>query len=160
MASTDGLFAVLASLGGVGLAGLLRPVVTPLSYLAAGVLVVLAIRTIVRAVRPPAELVRASRLTPLRSYLGLLALTAVNPTTLIYFVAIVLGGQSRGVAGTFDAAVLFPLGVFVASASWQLVLAGSGLLLGRTLSRPSGRRAVAVVSGLIMLGLAASLLRP
>jgi len=160
VASTDGLFAVLASLGGVGLAGLLRPVVTPLSYLAAGVLLVLAIRTILRAMRPPAELVAGQRLTPLRSYLGLLALTAVNPTTLIYFAAIVLGGQSGGLTGTFDAAVLFPLGVLVASASWQLVLAGSGLLLGRTLSRPAGRRTVAVVSGLIMLALAANLLMP
>lgn len=158
VASTDGLFAVLASLGGVGLAGVVHPVVGPLSYLAAGVLLVLAIRTIVRALRPPAVIVDARRLTPFRGYLGLLALTAVNPTTLIYFVAIVLGGQSRGLAGTFAAAVLFPLGVFVASAGWQLVLAGSGLLLGRTLSTPGGRRTVAVASGLIMLALAANLL--
>ncbi|HEX4726587.1 MAG TPA: LysE family transporter [Jatrophihabitans sp.] len=161
VASTDGLFAVLASLGGVGLAGLLRPVVTPLSYLAAAVLVVLTIRTIVRAARPvPTGLVGGRRPTPVRSYLGMLALTAVNPTTLIYFVAIVLGGQARGLAGTFGAAVLFPLGVFGASASWQLVLAGSGLLLGRTLSRPGGRRAVALISGLIMLALATNLAWP
>jgi arginine exporter protein ArgO len=161
VASTDGLFAVLAGVGGVGLARLLHPVVTPLRYLAAAVLVLLAIRTIVRAMRPPStEFVGGRRLTPLRSYLGMLALTAVNPTTLIYFVAIVLGGQSRGLAGTFDAAVLFPLGVFGASASWQLVLVGSGLLLGRALSRPSGRRVVAAISGVIMLALAANLAWP
>jgi arginine exporter protein ArgO len=56
--------------------------------------------------------------------------------------------------------VLFPLGVFGASASWQLVLAGSGLLLGRTLSRPGGRRVVAAISGVIMLTLAANLAWP
>lgn len=161
VASTDGIFAVLASAGGVGLARLLRPVATPLSYLAAVVLVILAGRTIARAVRPrlsPAGVVRAARLTPMRSYLGLLALTAVNPTTLIYFIAIVLGGQSHRAAGTFGAAVLFPIGVLGASASWQLALAGSGAVLGHALRGPRGQRLVALASGAIMLGLAASLL--
>ncbi|HET6209056.1 MAG TPA: LysE family transporter [Jatrophihabitans sp.] len=160
VASTDGIFAVLATVGGVGLAGLLRPVTTPLSYLAAAVLVLLAARTIARAVRPVGSAAGpvGARLSPLRSYLGLLALTAVNPATLIYFIAIVLGGQARGGAGTLGAAVLFPVGVFLASASWQLVLAGSGALLGHTLRGPAGQRVVAAASGAIMLGLAGSLL--
>ncbi|HJQ00452.1 MAG TPA: LysE family transporter [Jatrophihabitans sp.] len=159
VASTDGIFAVLATVGGVGLARSLRPVATPLSYLAAAVLVVLAGRTIARAVRPvsSADLVGAVRLTPLRSYLALLALTAVNPATLIYFMAIVLGG-SHGAAGTFGAAVLFPIGVLGASASWQLTLAGSGAVLGHALRGPRGQRLVAMASGTIMLGLAGSLL--
>ena len=161
VASTDGIFAVLATVGGVGLARSLRPVATPLSYLAAAVLVVLAGRTIARAVRPrvsPTGVVGAVRLTPLGSYLGLLALTAVNPATLIYFMAIVLGGRSHGAAGTFGAAVLFPIGVLGASASWQLTLAGSGAVLGQALRGPRSQRLFALASGAIMLGLAGSLL--
>jgi arginine exporter protein ArgO len=167
VASTDGILAVLAAVGGVGLAQPLRPLATPLSYLAAAVLVVLAGRTVARAVRPgvsSAGVVGAPRLTRLRSYLGLLALTAVNPTTLIYFVAIVLGGRPDGAGHAVGSgralgtAALFAVGVFAASASWQLLLAGSGAVLGRVIGGPRGRLAIAVVSGIIMLGLAASLL--
>jgi len=163
VASTDGIFAGLATAGGVGLARLLRPVATPLSYLGAAVLVLLAGRTIARAVRPKlssAGKVGAVRLTPLRCYLGLLALTAVNLATLIYFIAIVLGGRAHGAAGTVGAAVLFPVGVLGASASWQLALAGSGAILGHALRGPRGQRMVALASGAIMLGLAGSLLWP
>jgi arginine exporter protein ArgO len=174
VATTDGAFAVVAAMGGVGLGRLLRPVARPLTYLAALVLVVLAARTVLIAVhRRRMAAVAGSAgsaghapLRPVRAYLGLLTLTAVNPTTLIYFIAIVLGdqasggGHSDGGSRTLSAAALFAIGAFGASASWQLFLAGSGAVLGRAIRGPRGQLAIATTSGLIMFGLAGSLLWP
>jgi arginine exporter protein ArgO len=161
VATTDGAFAVVAAVGGVGLGRLLRPVARPLTYLAALVLVGLAVRTVLIAVhrrRTVSALGNAGsvRLRPVRAYLGLLALTAVNPTTLIYFIAIVLGGHASG-GRTLSAAALFAIGAFGASASWQLFLAGSGAVLGRAIRGPRGQLAIAAVSGVIMIALAGSL---
>jgi arginine exporter protein ArgO len=62
------------------------------------------------------------------------ALTAINPTTLISFTALVIGAR-LGSSGQPAARALFVLGTFVASASWQLCLAAAGALLGRLLNR-------------------------
>jgi arginine exporter protein ArgO len=67
-----------------------------------------------------------------------LALTAINPGTLISFTALVIGAR-LGSAMPVGARALFVLGTFVASVSWQLVLAAAGAMLGRLLS---SRRAV------------------
>ena len=46
LATTDALFALVAAIGGAGLETILRHVATPLTYLAAAVLIVLAVRTV------------------------------------------------------------------------------------------------------------------
>jgi arginine exporter protein ArgO len=164
VATTDGLFAAVAVAGGVGLQKLLRPVTRPLIYLSAAVLVVLALRTIAIAVRryraiSPTQATEVSALGPLRAYVGLIALTAMNPTTVIYFAALVLGGraESHGSASAISGG-LFAAGAFLASANWQLFLAGSGAMLGRVLTSQRGQLCVPVLSGAIMLALAGQLL--
>ena len=65
-------------------------------------------------------------------------MTAVNPATVVTFAAVVLG-RSAG-DGSFDWAtvVLFAVGAFAASATWQLVLARPACsLLGRLLTGPA-----------------------
>jgi arginine exporter protein ArgO len=57
-------------------------------------------------------------------------MTTMNPLTVVYFTALVLGRQAAAAPGRADQAV-FVVAVFVASASWQLVLAGGGAFLGR-----------------------------
>jgi arginine exporter protein ArgO len=99
-----------------------------------------------------------SRLTPLRAYVTLIAMTAVNPATVITFAAVVLG---RGAGdGTFDWAtvVLFAIGAFGASATWQLVLVSGGSLLGRLLTGRRGQLGISICSAVIMLGLAVAIL--
>ena len=71
---------------------------------------------------------------------------------MVYFVALVLG---RGdVLGSGPAGVAFTAGVFLASASWQLLIAGGGSLIGRALTGPRGRRVTALLSSAIIAALA------
>jgi arginine exporter protein ArgO len=52
------------------------------------------------------------------------------------------------------ASILFVIGVVCASASWQLLLAGGGSLVGRALTGPRGRLATALVSSAVIAALA------
>jgi arginine exporter protein ArgO len=160
-ATADGLYALVAVAGGAAATALIRPVATPLRLVAAAVLVRLAARTAWTAWRahrspvaaPPGRL---SLTTPRRAYAGLLGLTLLNPATVVYFGALVLGEQA-GRARSLAAAGLFVAAAFVASASWQLLLAAGGSVLGRLLSGPRGRLATAFVSSAVILALAVRL---
>ncbi|WDZ84191.1 LysE family transporter [Micromonospora cathayae] len=154
VAAADGLYAAVAALGGAAVAGLVAPVAGPLRLVAAAVLLALAGHTTWRALRPrtpTAVPVRRGLDTPPRAFLGLLALTVLNPATVVYFTALVLG---RPDATDPAAAVLFVLGAFLASASWQLLVAASGSLVGRLLTGPRGRLVTALVSSVLIAGLA------
>jgi arginine exporter protein ArgO len=101
-------------------------------------------------------LAQHSKLSPARAYLSLFALTAINPATVITFAAVVIGRSQIG--SSWLAVALFALGAFVASAVWQLLLAGGGSLLGRLLRGRRGQLGISLGSALIMLALSASVL--
>ncbi|MFJ4678003.1 LysE family transporter [Kitasatospora sp. NPDC088783] len=70
-----------------------------------------------------------------RSFLRFALLTAVNPTTALYFTALITGrGSAAG-----DGSTAFVVGVFLASLVWQQVLAAAGALAGSRLG-PRARR--------------------
>ena len=153
-----GLGAATAAVGGAAVAGLIRPVATPFRWLAAVVLLALAVRTAVVAWRQHRDPQRAARAdrgldTPGRAYLALLALTLLNPATVVYFSALVLGRQA-GAPRSPAASVVFVAAAFVASASWQLLLAVGGSAVGRFLTGPRGRLATALVSSAVITVLA------
>ncbi|MER5520200.1 LysE family transporter [Streptomyces sp. NPDC002763] len=159
VASADGLYALLAAVGGAALATALVPVLGPLRLLSALVLVALAVRGAAVALRQYRERrlsTRAERPVPGpgRAYLGLLGITLLNPTTVIYFAALVVGTRSAEPVRPLEQGV-FVLAAFAASASWQLLLAGGGALLGRSLTGHRGRLVTALLSSCVMLGLAA-----
>ncbi|MEU9866010.1 LysE family transporter [Streptomyces sp. NPDC047971] len=162
VAAADGLYAVIAVLGGSALVPLLTPVMTPLRWVSAVVLVGLAARsawTAVRAYRARNLATRddlGSPLTPLRAFVTFLGITILNPMTVIYFVALILATGPAGPATSLDRTV-FVLAALVASASWQLFLATGGALLGRGLTGPRGRLATALVSSALIAGLAVHL---
>ncbi|MFC9291552.1 LysE family transporter [Streptomyces sp. NPDC057052] len=158
VATADGLYALLATLGGSALAAALRPVLGPLRWASALVLLALAARGATTAVHRH----RARRLTtrtvppppsPARAWLSLLGLTLLNPTTVVYFAALVLGTGTADAVRPFEQGV-FVLAAFAASASWQLLLAGSGALLGRALTGHRGRLLTALGSSAVMTALA------
>ncbi|MCA2212251.1 LysE family transporter [Jidongwangia harbinensis] len=153
-ATADGVYALVAVLGGAALAGLIAPIATPLRWVAAAVLVGLAGYTAVGAIRrrhrAPERPERPT--TALRAYLGILGLTLLNPATVVYFAALVLG---RGVAG---GGFWFVAGAFLASASWQLLIAGGGSLVGRLLTGERGRLITALVSSAVIAVLAVQIL--
>ncbi|MEV6707292.1 LysE family transporter [Micromonospora wenchangensis] len=95
--------------------------------------------------------------TPGRAFAGVLALTLLNPATVVYFAALVLGRADVARAAP-AAAALFVLGAFVASASWQMLIAGSGTLVGRVLAGPRGRLVTGLLSSLIIAALAVAML--
>jgi arginine exporter protein ArgO len=70
----------------------------------------------------------------------------VNPGTVIYFVALVMGLRLDTAPSALGLA-LFVAAVFAASASWQLVLACGGAMVGRALNSDRGRRVAALISG-------------
>ncbi|GAB3810261.1 LysE family transporter [Micromonospora zhanjiangensis] len=164
VATADGLYAAVAVLGGASLAALLAPAAGPLRLVAAGVLLAMAAYTVggaLRRHRAPTGATSAERAglgRPGRAYAGLLGLTLLNPLTVVYFAALVVGRQGAG-RFTPATAVAFVLGAFAASASWQLLIAGGGSLVGRLLAGPRGRLATALVSATLIAVLAVDLLR-
>jgi len=199
-ATADGVYALIAVLGGAALAAAIAPISTPLRWVAAVVLLLLAAHTAWSALRkraaesgpsgdharfaapteaasPDAGAARAESIagpvdvgrdgegrsaakgtagsldttTAGRAYLGVLGLTLLNPATIVYFAALVMG---RGGTG---GGVWFVIGAFVASASWQLLIAGGGALVGRLLTGDRGRLITAMVSSAVIAVLAVGL---
>ncbi|WP_306209300.1 LysE family transporter [Actinoplanes sp. RD1] len=153
-ATADGIYAAAAVLGGAALASAVAPVATPLRWLSAATLLVLAGWTVRAALTPPrpaAEMSRLDRAGPGTAYLAVLGLTVLNPATVVYFTALVLGRGGSGGGAWFVA------GAFVASASWQLLIAGTGAAAGRFLTTPRARRVTALVSGALIAVLAVGL---
>ena len=159
VASADGVYAAVAAVAGTALAPLLVPVVGPLRWTSVVVLIGLAVMGAVKAVRR----YRVQRLavieqeTPVgvrTAYFGMLGMTMLNPWTVIYFAALVLGGS--GVAGLGER-VVFVVAAFAASASWQLLLAGGGALLGRLLTGHLGKLVTALASTVLIVVLAVRL---
>ncbi|MFD9133107.1 LysE family transporter [Streptomyces bottropensis] len=164
VATADGLYALLAALGGMALAAALQPVLTPLRWVSALVLLALAARGAVTALRR----YRAGRLTtrpqrdpvsPARAYVALLGITLLNPTTVVYFAALVLGSRATDAVSPLEQGV-FVLAAFLASASWQLLLAGGGALLGRALTGHRGRLVTGLLSSAVIAVLAVLMLVP
>jgi arginine exporter protein ArgO len=157
VATADGLYATVAAVGGATAGRFVEPIGTPLRWVAAVVLVALAGRTLIQAIRRYRSPVRVSSRagldTPRRAYFGLLGLTLLNPATVVYFGALVLGRQATQPLGTAGD-VAFVAAAFVASASWQLLVAGGGSLVGRVLSGPRGRLTTALVSSAVIVVLA------
>ncbi|MFI5874743.1 LysE/ArgO family amino acid transporter [Streptomyces sp. NPDC051445] len=158
VALADGLYALVATVGGSAVAAVLRPVLTPLRWASAVVLLVLAARGAVTAVRQ----YRAHRLStrsvptppsPGRAFVSLLGITLLNPTTVIYFAALVLGTGTTDSARPLEQGV-FVVAAFLASASWQVTLAGGGALLGRALTGHRGRLVTTLASSTVMTVLA------
>jgi arginine exporter protein ArgO len=132
-ATADLLYCSLAALIGAAAADGLEPFAGPLKAGGAGVLAAIVAYRMWRLFRPPATVdVRATEWSVRRTYFGFLGLTLLNPLTITYFAALILGLQSKhtGPLGK----VLFVAGAFAASASWQLGLAGVGAALHHRLT--------------------------
>lgn len=186
VATVDGAYATLAVLGGSVVGPFVASIHEPLRWASVAVLVGLGVRMAWPAVRPvpapsPAvagrhhprwgnpgdavddagavaavEQAAGSHPSPARAYVTLVGLTAVNPATVVYFAALVTAGGLGAAAATSER-VAFVVGALVASASWQLVVATGGSLLGRALASPTAQRVTAAVGGGVVVLLAVRL---
>lgn len=162
IASVDGAYAILAGVGGAGLQAMLGEVSGWLTYAAAITLVVVAVHTMRTAFRRYRGDIQTrsqlSKLTPTRAYFNLVALTAINPATVVTFAAVIVGRASSRGGSSWLAVALFALGAFLASAIWQLLLAGGGSVLGRLLRTRRGQLRISLGSAFVMFGLAVGVL--
>lgn len=132
-ATADGLYAALAAIGGVALGAAIEPYEAPLRLVAGAVLLAIAVRGLAAMLRGPratpgtTEGTRAAAAT----YLRFVGLTLLNPMTVIYFAALMLGLPEIG-SGIPERGA-FVVGALAASLSWQLLLAAVGATAHRRL---------------------------
>ena len=133
-ATADLLYALLASLAGANLIALLKPIMMPLRIASGLVLIVIAIWAIWQGWRSTESPQKSAEICgPLRMYLQFVGITIINPLTVVYFTALILGRENAALL-TPSAQFQFILGVGLASLSWQTVLAGVGSFAGNRLS--------------------------
>jgi threonine/homoserine/homoserine lactone efflux protein len=123
-ATADVIYASVAMLAGPALVALISPVLLPARLIAAAMLLILALRQL-RSVdfttqaREPAAAGR--------TYATVLALTLLNPATVIYFASLTVGLPN--ISSDLAARALFVIGAGLSSLSWQWLLAGAGSTL-------------------------------
>jgi arginine exporter protein ArgO len=151
-ATADLLYAGLAVLGGATLASTVEAIGDPLRVISGLVLLIIAVIGLVRSRQPVDNSALEPRSADLvRTYGRFVGFTLINPTTVVYFAAVVIGlGVARGM--TAADGVLFVIGAFFASLSWQTLIAAMGAFAGHRLSVRS-RRAVTIVGNLVILAL-------
>ena len=154
VATADGLYALTAVLSGSALTRLIEPLAGALRLLAALVLLALAAHLAARAVRSyrtgsATTHASLSNPTPRRAYLALLGVTMLNPSTAIYFAALSVGARAGSRASSSEQLV-FVLGAAIASASWQVLLAAGGAILGGALTSRRGRLVTALVATVVI----------
>ena len=149
-ATADLIFATAAMFFGAAASAFLIPILPVARLVAGGALAIIAVRGLLAGPQLIERESGAARSG--NTYLTFLALTMLNPPTVIYFVslAIALPEVSADVASR----VAFAVGASLASLSWQEVLAVAGAILHGRLT-PRLQRITAVVSSVIILALAA-----
>lgn len=159
-ATADFFYALLAVIGGAALAGLVQDIGDPMRIASGIVLAVIAVIGLRRAgtTRGSGDFALPDRRELAGTYARFLGLTIINPTTIVYFAAVIVG---LGVANDLSAVegALFALGAFLASLSWQTLLAGVGAFAGDRLSDRAQTIAV-VVGNLVILAIAIVILVP
>lgn len=155
-ATADGLYAGLAMVGGSAVAAGLAPFEGALRIVAAGALVGIALRGLLLMLLGPRGVPSAAqtRRGVVATYLRFVAITILNPATIVYFAALILGMPSLTAEPAGRAS--FVAGAFLASAAWQLVLAGTGAIAHHRLP---GRfqQAISLLGYLVILGFAVTI---
>lgn len=148
-ATADGLYATLAAVGGGAVAGALAPIADPLRVIAVVALLSVAILGLRRALTSSGTGAHAAdaQVSARGTYGRFLALTLLNPATVIYFTALILGLPQLG--SSPGERVAFAAGAFVASSIWQVALAGMAAQAHRRL--PERYRVALSVFGYLLI---------
>jgi threonine/homoserine/homoserine lactone efflux protein len=157
-AAADLLYASLAALAGGALAGMLTPFAVALRVASALVLFALGGYGLWQ-VRQSADRERVNPAPSrghLRTFGQFLGLTLLNPLTIAYFSALILG-RDAGATVTIGERAMFVVGAGLASLSWQTLLAGLGALAHRHVS-PRFQILATIVGNLVVIGLGARIL--
>lgn len=155
-ASADLTYAALAAVAGIAVASALERHERRIELVSAAVLAAIAVYRMWRLVRPSVDTrPRRTGNDPLTTYAAFLGLTLVNPLTVTYFAALILG-LGTDALGSGSERTLFVIGAFAASAAWQLTLATAGAVLHHRLPERT-RLATAVFGNLLIAAFAVRL---
>jgi len=149
-ATADLVFATIAMLFGAAASGFLAPILPAARIVAAVALAAIAARGLLAAPEPLERETGGARTG--NTFLLFLGLTMLNPPTVIYFVSLAIALPE--VSADLASRAAFVVGAFLASLSWQELLALGGAMLHGRLT-PRLQRTTAVVSSVIILALAA-----
>jgi len=152
IATIDGGYAALAVVAGAAVAAVVGPIADTLQIVSGVVLLVVAVLTAAHAIGTAGRTRAARPMRPAAAYALFVGITAVNPTTVVYFAAVVLGNQH--LVSTAVEGAVFVVAAFLASASWQLVLAGGGSALGRIATGYRAHLITGLVSAVVIAALA------
>jgi arginine exporter protein ArgO len=152
-ASADLIYATIASVAGGFLVSMLEPYTIPLRAISAVSLIGFGMYLLYRGrKRQDEKHFEVHPASSVQTYCTFLGLTLLNPLTVTYFTALILG-LSAGTTSSSIEVLLFVMGAFCASLSWQTLLAGlSGL--GHKRLPPKLQSATSIVgnSMVIILG--------
>jgi threonine/homoserine/homoserine lactone efflux protein len=159
-ASVDFLYAAIAVGAGLALASSLAPYATLLRALSAFVLMGLGgyglWRTWKQQRQGAGRQSTVDSSSYLRTYGQFFGLTLLNPLTIVYFAALVLGRDPEVTLSSADR-LAFVLGAGLASLSWQTLLAGTGATARRYLS-PRFQLYASIFGNLVVFALGSRIL--
>ena len=149
-ATADLLYAALAGVAGVALSDLISPLAGPFGIAGGLVLIALAVngfRQGLHGFDEPSNVHVDCQAG--RTYFKFVGLTLINPLTIVYFTALILGGEATYSLGSPSAVLAFVVGAAIASFSWQSLLAGLGGLARTRLSNKA--RVYAAIAGSLVV---------
>lgn len=133
-ASADLIYATIASTAGAFLVSVLVPYAHALRLVSAIVLIGFGVWLLYNGLRARNEQDKVVNATSHRdTYCMFLGLTLLNPVTVVYFTTLILGLTAGTIASSANI-LLFVVGAFSASLSWQTLLAFISGLTHRRLS--------------------------
>ena len=157
-ATADLLYAALASIAGTLVTALLAPIALPLRVVGGLVLIGFTGAGLWHGVRPLSQRDTAVEVCPpMRMYIQFVGLTLVNPLTVIYFTAFILGRDPSSAQFSPVTGLLFVAGVGLASLSWQTLLVALGSVARNSLS-PRIQLSAIVLGNLLVLVLGVRIL--
>lgn len=150
IALVDTVYCVVAAVAGSLVAPAVRDHSSIFLAVSGALIVAIGVHQLVgtlRAGTATADAVRPS--SGVRTFTRFVALTAINPLTLVYFVALAgaIGARTSSAWGP----VAFVVGVALASWAWQTFVAGLGATLGHSLGDRATRAIGLLASGVIVL---------
>jgi len=152
IAVADGLYGAVAAFGLTLISGFLLRYSFWIGLVGGLFLLYLGIKTLLQEPAANGEAAKPASLA--QAFLSTLGLTLANPPTILAFAAI-FAGLGLSANADYALAAIIVVGVFLGSAAWWVVLAFAG---GALRERLGARllRAINLVSGLTILGFAAS----
>jgi len=156
VATVDLLYCAVATATGALLASAIEGFRGPF-LIASGVVVVgIGILQLLRIRRDPgSDAPEIGRISAVRAFVRFFGLTAINPMTLIYFIA--LGGAVTARSTSVAGPVVFVAAAGIASFAWQLLLAGAGAAFDHLIG-PRATRIIGIAASIVVIGLGAVVL--